>query len=294
MKFSLGPILYFWSYQKVTDFYAAALDSPVDIIYLSETVCHKRNELTLEDWIDIAKVINAAGKQAVLSTMTLVESRADLSLVKKVCDNGVFLVEANDMSAVNWLSERKLPFCTGPAINIYNPQALKLLQRKGLQRWTLPVELDKHCLHDILRQSDVSKIETEVFSYGKLPLAYSARCFTARANNTEKDHCNLACIEHPEGLLMRTQEQQELFTINGIQTLSGQIYDVRSELGSMSDIGVDIMRFSPEENSLQAIKELHHEPFGSFNQTKNIASDKVNGYWHGQPGIQYVDGNSLT
>jgi len=39
MRISLGPLLYFWNRQTVLDYYNKIAQSPVDIVYLGETVC---------------------------------------------------------------------------------------------------------------------------------------------------------------------------------------------------------------------------------------------------------------
>ena len=72
-----------------------------------------------------------AGKKVVLSTLTLLESESELSQVRKVCDNHDFMVEANDMSAVKFLSSNDIDFCTGPSLNIYNAYTLKQLVQTG-------------------------------------------------------------------------------------------------------------------------------------------------------------------
>src|SRR5690606_23123680 len=151
MKFSLGPILYFWPKAQVMDFYQQAAASAVDVVYLGETVCAKRRELRLPDYLQIAHQLREAGKEVVLSTMTLLESPADLRELRRYCDNGEFWVEANDMGAVALLSEQGLPFVVGPSINSYNPQALIQLLNLGMKRWVMPVELSRDWLVAVLR-----------------------------------------------------------------------------------------------------------------------------------------------
>ena len=70
MKISIGQISYFWERQKVFDFYKDLEESAVDIVYLGETICSKRREVTLADWLEIANQLTKAGKEVVLSTLT--------------------------------------------------------------------------------------------------------------------------------------------------------------------------------------------------------------------------------
>jgi len=189
------------------DFYQSVAESPVDIVYLGETVCAKRKLLRRNDWLTLAQQLQDAGKEVVLSSMTLIEATSDLAALKTLCSNEQFSVEANDMAAVQLL--RGQSFITGPAINIYNPHSLQVLIKQGLKRWVLPVELSKQTLADMQKEKP-DHIETEVFVYGRLPLAYSARCFTARAHNLAKDDCQYRCLDDPDGLLLSTQEKEKL------------------------------------------------------------------------------------
>ena len=63
-------------------------------------------------------------------------------------------------------------------------------------RW-LPVELSREWLSNLLTQCETlgirDKFEVEALAYGHLPLAYSARCFTARSENRSKDDCETCC-----------------------------------------------------------------------------------------------------
>jgi O2-independent ubiquinone biosynthesis protein UbiV len=71
MKLSLGPLLYYWPRNTVFRFYESVAATPVDIVHLGETVCSRRHELRLGDWIEIGRKLAQAGKEVVLSTQVL-------------------------------------------------------------------------------------------------------------------------------------------------------------------------------------------------------------------------------
>jgi collagenase-like PrtC family protease len=203
MKLALGPLLYYWPRDTVFSFYQAMAETPVDVVYLGEAVCSRRRELRQSDWIDIARMLRDAGKQPVLSTMTLLESTADVAAMHKIVRDEEFLVEANDMGAVHNLAGQR-PFVAGPQLNLFNPDALAWMAGLGARRWVMPLEMRQGDLA-VLQQHRPAGLETEVFAYGRMPLAFSARCFTARHYNRPKDDCGFACIEHPDGQLLQTR-----------------------------------------------------------------------------------------
>jgi collagenase-like PrtC family protease len=290
MKLSLGPIQFFWSKEDIVRFYRSLASSAVEIVYLGETVCSKRRSMNLDDWIEIARELNGHGKEVILSSLTLLEAESELSGVRRVCENGEFAVEANDMSAVQLLTEQQLPFITGPSVNIYNGKTLDYLCSKKLSRWVLPVELGKQELINIMGDSAV-KPEAEIFAYGHLPLAFSARCFTARAHNLPKDDCQFVCQNYPDGLRLRSQEDQTLFNLNGIQTQSGERIDLIEEISSMPELGVGVVRLSP----IPEIEEMN-SIIDEFDRARNGETIKLpadqrfcNGYWFSQPGMLLPD-----
>ncbi len=199
LKLALGPVLYYWPKNKLLDFYEQMSAAPVDIVYLGETVCSKRHALNTGDWLDLAERMRAADKEVVLSTMALLEAESELKTLRRLCDNGRFTVEANDMGAVRLLSERKTPFVLGTGINVYSDRTLRFLAELGAKRWVMPVELSRQTLA-LIQAGRPKGMATEVFAYGRLPLAYSARCFTARHHNLPKDDCQYRCLDYPEGL----------------------------------------------------------------------------------------------
>jgi collagenase-like PrtC family protease len=290
MKYALGPVLYFWPKQDIEQFYQQAQNSAADIIYLGETVCSKRRELKPKQWLDIAKELAHSGKQIVISTMALLESGSEVSVMKQYIDNGEFIIEANDVSAIQLASESRVPFVVGPAVNAYNAQALRLLLKQGMTRWCMPVELSRDWLINTLEQCSTlgirDQFEIEVFSHGYLPLAYSARCFTARAENRAKDECKLCCINYPTGIQVTSQEGQEVFTLNGIQTQSGYCYNLINDLPSMQGL-VDVVRLSPL--GLETFTHLDQFIANDNGQApRALESRQCNGYWHQLAGLEVI------
>lgn len=289
MKYALGPVLYYWPKTETETFYQAAKDSDADIIYMGETVCTKRREMKVPNWIELAKEISKSGKQVVLSTLALLEAPSEINEMRQLINNGDFLVEANDLAAINIAQEHRVPFVAGPAINCYNAYTLKLLQKQGMVRWCMPVELSRDWLSNILEQFDSLPIQrqfdVEVFSYGYLPLAYSARCFTARSEDKPKDKCETCCIKYPVGREVFSQEQQKVFVLNGIQTQSGYCYNLGNNLKDMHGL-VDVVRLSPLGiETLDLVKQFRANEDGSSPLAIEHQRD-CNGYWNGIAGLE--------
>ncbi len=207
-------------------------------------ICSKRRLVTFYDWLAIGRELAQCGKEVILSTLTLLEAASESGALKKLCGNDEFMVEANDMAAVQLLAAAGAPFVTGPGINIYNQRSLELLARKGLRRWVLPVELGLETLRD-LQAGRPCGVETEVFALGRLPLAFSARCYTARSHNLPKDDCRFKCLDYPEGRLLKTQEGEDFLVLNGIQTQSAAIHLGLGQMDEFRTAGVDVLRISP-------------------------------------------------
>lgn len=293
MKLSLGPMLYYWSRDDLYAFYEEALEMPVDIIYLGETVCSKRRSLRTDDWLALAQKLTAeSGKQIVLSTLSLLEAESELKTLRRLCDNGELLVEANDMAAVQILSRMGLPFVTGPTVNIYNGETLRVLERAGLKRWVMPLELSASTLSDMTSHSPAG-VECEVFAYGRMPLTLSARCFTARSHNLPKDDCQYKCLDYPEGRLMSTQDNEPFLILNGIQTLSAKTCNLLDEVVKLQSDGADILRISPQRYHTGRIVDAFRDTINGAAASDLSAYAPLgfcNGYWLEHAGMQQLDG----
>ena len=290
-KLSLGPVPYFWPREILLEFYDHIATTPVDIVYLGETVCSKRRPLKTGEWLKLATNLQAAGKEVVLSSLTLLEAGSELASLKRLCREQDFMIEANDMAAVQQLAGSR-PFITGPSVNIYNTQTLSVLAGLGLQRWVLPVELSRDTLTAMQAQRPAG-VATEVFAFGRLPLAWSARCFTARAHNLPKDDCQFRCLDYPDGLLLSTREDESFLTLNGIQTQSAKTLNLISELDYLKKLQVDVLRISPQSKHTERIIDIFHRCLQS-DITATEAETQLNrlmpvgpcnGYWYGDAGM---------
>jgi collagenase-like PrtC family protease len=296
MKLSLGPLQYYWPRQDTLDFYAAAIALPVDIVYLGETVCSRRHELRLEDYLDLAARFADAGKEAVLSTQTLIESESDLKALRRIVGNGRFRVEANEMGAVRLLAGADIPFVAGPTLNVFNAETLALLANLGAQRWVLPPEASREILAGVERARPPD-VATEVFAHGRVPLAYSARCFTARRYNLQKDTCEFKCIDFPDGMDLRTREGALFLTINGIQTQSAKTYNLLPDYAELAAAGVDILRISPQRTGtaevvagFRQVVDGAASPRAAWQSIQaQLPAGACNGFWHGRPGLELIE-----
>ena len=298
MKISLGPLLYYWSREATFNFYEAIGSTAVDVVYLGEAVCSRRHELRLSDWLDIAKRLHQAGKQVVLSTQVLLESGAEVGTMHKITGNGDFLVEANDMGAVQCLAG-KVPFVAGPHLNIYNLPTLQWMAGLGATRWVIPLEMKRSDLA-VIQQELPAGMQTEVFAYGRMPLAFSARCFTARHRNLPKDDCRFSCLDHPDGLMLKTREHEDFLVLNGTQTQSARVYNLVDALDDMRGLAVDVVRLSPQSQDMteviavfDAARTQKLAPKEALARLQPLMPDQgCNGYWYGQPGLDQVDAHA--
>lgn len=292
MKLALGPLLYYWPREAVLRFYDEIAATPVDTVYLGEVVCSRRHEVAFDDWLAIGERLAAAGKEVVLSAQALTESEGDLKLVRRAVANGRFRVEANDWGAARLLSGTA-GWVAGPHLNVYNPQTLALVAELGATRWVAPIEATRDMVARMLGQRPAG-LEAEVFSYGRMPLAFSARCFTARRFNRQKEDCGYACIDFPDGMTLDTREGKPFLAANGIQTLSAGVYCLVEELPALREAGAGLLRISPQSrDTVQVLRTLRAACdglLGPYDARKALAATAPgmlwNGFWHARPGME--------
>ena len=288
MKLSLGPVLYYWPKEQLLQFYADLVDAPFDVVYLGEVVCSRRTAMRFDDWMGLARDLRDAGKEVVLSTQALLESEADLRALRRMTGNGEFAVEANDLGAVRLLARAGVPFVAGPHLNIYNAGTLEWFAGQGATRWLPAVEASREIVLE-MQSTRPAGMQTEVFVFGRMPLAFSARCFTARHHNLNKDSCEFRCLDDPDGITLRTREGEPFLTLNGIQTQSALSYNLLAEVHALQSVGIDVLRLSPQSTHMREIIDawavaLRGETPPDIDSLLPVGP--CDGYWFGRPGME--------
>jgi len=298
MKISLAAVPYFWSKEAYQSFYQQLAQTEVDIVYLGETVCSKRRSMRFQDWLEMAEMLEQAGKQVVLSTLMLIEAESELKYLSKIASQKNYLVEANDMAAVQVAKDNGNLFVAGAMINIYNNHALTLLNKSGMSRWCVPVELGRQDLAPMISHARSLDIEIEYQVFGRMPLACSARCFTARHHHLAKDDCQFKCLEYEQGILVKTQEGHSFAQINGIQTQSAKVSNLLNRWQELQLLGIDTLRIVPVSatdtikaiNQLVSLMQLNDMTLDAFDGEYEFC----NGYWFQVEGMKYVTENEAV
>lgn len=275
-ELSVGPVQYYWSRDTLTHFYAEVADSPATTVCLGEVVCSRRHALKPEDWLDLAKDLRAAGKEVVIGTQALIETEAELRALRKWVEHGEYMLEANDAGAVRLLAGRA-PWVIGLHVNVYSAPTLAEYVAMGAVRWVPPVELSLDGMAQAAKE--VAGVQVEAFAFGRMPLALSARCFTARHHRLQKDSCEFRCLDDPDGLALRTREGQDFLALNGIQTQSGSVQCLLGMRSALQAAGVSRLRLSPTARDFAEVLRL-------FDQVMNRDADA-------EAALQQVQGLAL-
>jgi collagenase-like PrtC family protease len=294
VRISLGPLAFPWARDRVLAFYEQAAAWPVDIVCLGESVCAKRSRLAAREWLDIAKRLESAGREAVFSSPPALETPGELHLAQSLADGGRYAVEVNDVGLLARLRGRA-PIVAGPHLHVFNAATLRTLIRWGACRWVAPYEIDAPTLKE-LAAGLPSCLETEAFVLGTVPLAYSAGCFAAARRGLGRKDCGYACGDAPEGEAVKSLEGEALFVQDGKQTLSGRPAGLLAELPAVIAAGASVVRVQPLARGtgevLRAVRDaLDGRLTGAaaLEATEAILGCRTaNGFWHGGAGMEQV------
>jgi len=299
MQLTLGPVLYHWSPERWRDFhYRIADEAPVDTVVVGEAVCSKRAPFKQDHIAGVVERLEAAGKQVLHASLILVSLPRERRQARELMQAPEALVEINDLTCLASLepnSSTPRPFAVGPFINVYNEMAAGFLAQRGAQRICLPPELPLSAAATIA--AALPQVAIEVFAFGKVPLAISARCYHARAHKLTKDNCHFVCEQDPDGMPVTTLDGAGFLSVNGVQTLSHGCTSLLRDIPALRQAGVASLRLSPQGCDMVAVARLFRDvadqrldPDEGEHLLGEIYPDAplVNGFLHAAPGHLHV------
>lgn len=286
---TLGPLLFNWEADRLRSFYSEiAADSKFDRVHLGEVVCSKRMPFSDPVWPEVIERLEAAGKEAVLSTLALPATERERKSVAALCGDER-LVEVNDVTALPLRKGR--PFVVGPLVNVYNERAAQFFAARGAATLCTPVELPLTSVRTIAEACP--DLEIEVFAFGRLPLALSSRCYHARLHGLHKDSCQFVCGKDPDGLAVDTIDGQPFLAVNGVQTLSQGMQAFCPTADEAAAWGIRRLRLSPHTTNMGAVSAIYRDlldglidPAGARSRLSGLGlpGALIDGYTRGMAG----------
>ena len=293
MQLSLGPALYNWQPERWRDFYFRIADeAPVDAVVVGEIVCSKRAPFFEPHLPAVIERLQDAGKQVLLGSLILVSQRRERRQTAALAEAPDNLVEVNDLTCLRSIAGR--PHAIGPFVNIYNEASAAFHARQGATRICLPPELPLQSIAAIA--AALPEVVFEVFAFGRVPLAISARCYHARIHKLAKDNCRFVCEKDSDGLALRTLEQQDFLTVNGVQTLSYSCANLLKDIGALQKSSVGSLRLSPQDCDMVMVSRTFRDVLDGRDDAESGSRRLAdlyphrpfaNGFLHGEPGFSY-------
>ena len=291
MKLSLGPIPFLWEQNRIISFYKEIADTSVSVVYVGEVVCSKRAILGIDMLKTICNMLTDAGKEVVISTFGLMTNHEELEFTETLCTLSV-PIEVNNIGVLNFCEGKKT--IAGPHLAIYNAPTAVYFSTIGVKRIVLMPELSSDAIRSV--SSAVPAVEKEIIAFGNLPLAFSWRCYTARALGMSKANCAISCIKYPEGMPLETMDRMPVFNINGTQIVSAQKVCMIEEIVQLSDMGIGLLRIMPHPTATTEIIDIFNSvtggglsPSEAVNGLRKFAPEGIsNGWFYGKPGWEYV------
>lgn len=291
---TLGPLLYLWDQPSWSDFYSRIADeAEVDTVVLGEIVCSKRDHFHAGAIERIAERLTAAGKRVRLGSPALVTIEREAKTVRQLAARSDYELEAGELSAHAAMEGR--PHAIGPLVNVYNAPTARVLATRGAVSICLPPELPLASVRSIV--AGAPDIAFEVFAFGKVPLAISARCAHARNKGLVKDNCQFVCGVDPDGLAVNTLDGQHFLALNGVQTMSSTCQSLITDAPALADAGVHSLRLSPQVCDMVRVAGLFRsvadgrlEPEEAFSRLKECHPTAAfsNGFLHAIPGHRLI------
>ncbi|GMR05423.1 MAG: U32 family peptidase [Thermodesulfobacteriota bacterium] len=295
MELTIGPVLFEWKRDEIIRFYREVEQMDVDRVYIGEVVCTKKRALRLDDVAAIKEGLEKAGKKVTLSSLAVVSNDEELDFTRSLVSLSSS-VEANDMSVLNIADPAATEVFAGPHITTYNVPSLEFLSSVGVTRAAFPVELSRDAIAYNIENTGVF---AEVFAHGKVPLAFSWRCYTSRAYGRSKAECRHDCANFPDGMELKNVDGVPLFTAAGTTLLSADTYTLVELVEDLRAVGVGALRVSPQFKGTAKVAAVFRRridgligPAEGLSEFAASGERFCNGWYMGGAGKDYVSAPS--
>jgi collagenase-like PrtC family protease len=102
--------------------------------------------------------------------------------------------------------------------------------------------------------------------------------------------------------MLRTRESEGFLVLNGTQTQSARVYNLMPELAAIKELGVDVVRISPQSQHTAEIVNLFHSVLNDKTSAEQgtqalaglMPEQACNGYWYGKPGLERLAQTALA
>lgn len=286
---TLGPVLYLWNPATWRDFYHRIADeADVDTVVVGEVVCSKRQHFHDALIGKVVERLRFAGKAVRLATLALVTLDREMNASHRLAGQELE-VEIGELSAHAAMAGKS--HAVGPLVNVYNAATAKVLAARGARSICLPPELPAASIKTIIEGAP--EIPFEVFSFGRVPLAISARCAHARVKGYTKDNCRFVCGDDPDGLVVDTLDGQHFLALNGVQTMSSTVQCLLADVPELMAAGVSSFRLSPQVCDMVSVSRVFRDvlegrldAIEGFERLRGVCKGAKfsNGFLHALPG----------
>ncbi len=255
MKLSVGPAPGHWDARTLRSLYRDLAQGPVDYVYVGETVCPGRWDLSRDVLGTVCGELTHMGKAVYASSLILAREEEQRRLFEDFA-RGIGRVEINSFAFLKFAGS--CPSVAGAFLNIYNSAAARLFSQYGVERIVLPYELGLEAISSIARGAGVA---IEVVIHGHLPVGISSTCLTMRSlgrDGGNNGRCGAVCRDYPEGMVLEAGDQP-LYRIEGPQTLSAATYCLVEYLPQLEKAGVHTVRILPQWSHTDRIVHIYRD-----------------------------------
>ena len=259
ISLTMGPLLFNWPTERRCDFYARLADeAPIDTVHVGEVVCSKRLPFYLDSIAETVDRLQRGGKTVVLSTLALITLPRERQYTVDTIHNGEYEVEVNDIAALAHLAKEQA-FRVGPYVNVYSGGTFRVLAGLGASSVCLPPELPIDTVEALATLARSLSVGCEVWSFGRVPLAVSGRCYHARVHKLTKDACQFVCSRDSDGLDVDTVDGRGFLAINGVQAMSNTYCNTVGDADRLRMAGVTALRLSPHSCDMIAVSKTFRD-----------------------------------